>query len=113
MGEELSPQHPGDGLLGEVVVGGPQPPGGDDKIRPGQSQFHRLLKALGVIPHHPLVVEVQPHLRQPTGDGGGVGVDGVAHQQFGANAENLGGLGFLVHKSPPISCGFFFICRYP
>ena len=46
VGNKPAPQHLGDGLLGKVVVGRAQPPGGDDHIRPGEGQLHRLAAAV-------------------------------------------------------------------
>ena len=47
-------------LLGEVVAGGAQAPGGDDDVRPAFCDVHRPAQPLRVVSDHRLVVDVHP-----------------------------------------------------
>ena len=93
----------GDGHLGQVVAGGPQAAGGDEDIRPVAGDVHRLADPLRVVPHHGVIVDVDPQLGQPLGDHLGVGVGDVPQQQLGAHGDEFSGVahGFSTTLSMP------------
>ena len=77
------------GLLGQVIRRGAQAPGGDDDLRPRLGNAQHGLEPLGVVAAHRLEVHVDPQLRQPLGDHGGVGVHRLAQQQFRPHRYDL------------------------
>ena len=77
-------------LLGEIVAGGAEPPGGDDQIGAEAGDVHRLNEPPGVVPHHGVPVYVDAQLREHLGKIPGVGVGGVAQQQLRAHGNDLG-----------------------
>ena len=97
MEDQLLAEIVRDGLLGQIVVGGPQAAGGDDGVHPGKGQDQTLFQPLGVVAHYGLVVQIDSQSRHLLGDVGGVGVDDVAHEQLRADAENLRRMGFVAH----------------
>ena len=107
---ELSAEGLADGLLGQVVVGGAQAPGGDDDVRPAAGDVQGVRQALGVVPHHRVVVDGDPQGAEALGDDLGVQVGDVAQQELGADGDQLRG---VVHRGasfslPPLAAGFFF-----
>ena len=90
--DQLLAKGLGHGHLGQVVTGGPQAPGGDEDVRPAPGDVHRLADPLGVVPHHGVVVDVDPQLGQALGDHLGVGVGDVPQQQLGAHGDEFSGV---------------------
>ena len=89
---QFLPEGLGHRHLGQVVAGGPQAPGGDEDVRPVPGDVHCLADPLGVVPHHGVVVDVDPQLGQALGDHLGIGVGDVAQQQLGAHGDEFGGV---------------------
>ena len=83
----------GQGLLGEIVTGGPQAPGGDDDVGPVLGDVHGGAEPGGIIPHHSVVVDVDANGRETLGDHLGVGIGNIAQQQFCAHGNELSGIG--------------------
>ena len=84
--------HPGggaDGLPGQVVLGGPDAAGDDDRV----GSAHSLGEGGGdppqVVAHHHLVVVVEARLGQAPADLGGVAVDYLAQEQLGPHGQHL------------------------
>ena len=98
---QLFPGSSGNGLLGQVIPGRPQPSGSDQNIAAGQSGFHRFLQPSGIIPHGGAVQHVHPDGGQLPGHNGGIGIHRVAQQQLGTHGEN-----FCIHEQ-----GFLSIIR--
>ena len=69
-----------DGLLGQIVVGGPQAAGGEDDVRPVAGNVQRLPQPLGVVPHHRVPEDVDAQGGQALREHLGVGVGNVAQQ---------------------------------
>ena len=101
-------------VFGQIVAGGAQAAGGDDDVRPPLGHVHRLADPLGVVPHHGVVIDVQPQGAQPLGEGLGVGVGDVAQQKLGAHRQDLHGMRHnkqdLSHPGPRRGC--YDSCRH-
>ena len=91
---EFSPEISGNGLFGQVVVGGAQPPGGDDDVGAGKSEGEAFFEPFRVVAHHRLVVHSNTQIGQFFGKISGVGVDDVAHEDFGSDTEDFRAFGF-------------------
>ena len=81
-----------DGLLGQVVIGGPQAAGGDDDVRPLPGDVQSVFQALGVVAHHRVPEDVDADGGQGLGDVPGIGVDDVAEEQLRAHGDDLSGM---------------------
>ena len=90
--DQLFPKSLGQHVFGQVVAGGAQAAGGDDDVGPLFGDGHGLLGPLGVVPHHGVVVDVQPQLAQTLGQHLGVRVGDVAQQQLGAHGQDFNGV---------------------
>ena len=84
-------QRAGDGLLGQIVVGGPEAPRGNQQVAAREGGVHRLRQTLGVVAHHGVVEDVEAQQGQLLGEEGGVGVSDVAQQDFGSHTQDFGG----------------------
>ena len=80
-------------LFGQVVGGGAKPAGKHQQVAAGAGGAHQLFQPGGVVPHHMLVQHGDAQLGQFPAQKPGVGVDDVAQQKLGANADDLGGHG--------------------
>ncbi|HAY14817.1 MAG TPA: hypothetical protein DCY02_10165 [Armatimonadetes bacterium] len=87
-----APQHLGDGVASEVILGRPEPANGDDHLRPALGQVQGLHQSALVIAHGLPVAMVDAPLGQPLPQGGGVGVHRVAEQQLRTDRDD-----FCVH----------------
>ena len=94
--EEPLAEGLGQSHLGQVVAGRTQTAGGDDDIRTGPGNVHRLADPLRVVPHHGVVKDVDAQLGQALGDHLGVGVCNVAQQQFRADGDEFSGMAHRV-----------------
>ena len=90
--DQLLPKGLADSLLGEVVIGGAQAPGGNENIRPAAGNVQRLLQPPGVIAHNGVPKHVDPQGRQTFGNDLGVGVGDVAQKQFRAHGNDFSGM---------------------
>ncbi len=81
-----------DGLLGEIVIGGPQPAGGDEDVCPGPGQVQGLAQPAGVVAYHRVPVDINAQAGQGLGEDLGVGVGNAAQQQLRAHGKDLGGV---------------------
>ena len=81
-----------DGLLRQVIIGGPQAAGGDDDVRPLPGNVQSLLQPLGVISYHGVPEDIDSHGGKGLGDVSGIGVDDVAEEQLRAHGDQLGGV---------------------
>ena len=86
---ELQPEHPGGRALGDVVDRRAEAAAGDDHVRPRQGQAVGVLEAAGVVAHDGLVMVGDAQGGQPPGDELRIRVEHLAHQEFGAHAEDL------------------------
>ena len=81
-----------DGLLGQIVAGGAEAPGGDEDVRPGPGRLQGLPQPLGIVSHRGVPAHVDAQggelLRQDLG----IGVGDAAQQQLGADSDDLGGV---------------------
>ena len=87
--DEIQPQRRRHGLLGEVVLRGPEAPGEEDHVGPGEGGEHRLRQPLRVVAHHLLTVQVHPQGSQLFGHELGVGVHDLPHEQLRAHANDF------------------------
>ena len=98
----------GDGLAGGVIHGWAKAAGGDDDVGALQGCPHGFGNAPGIIPDRLGAVQVHAQAAQGLRDEAGVGVGGLAEQEFGADGNDLcgwhGWIIFLKFKSA-------FFCR--
>ena len=92
MQHQLLPEGCTDGLLGEIVVGGPLAAGGEEDVRPAAGDVQGLAQALGVVPHHRVPKDVDAQIRETLGDHLGVGVGDVAQQDLRAHGDDFSGV---------------------
>jgi hypothetical protein len=78
-----------DGLSGEIVLGGADPAGDDDRVGTFDGGLEGGCHASEVVAHHLLVVGVEPVLGEGAAEGGGVAVDDLAEEQFGADGHHF------------------------
>ncbi|MPN56978.1 hypothetical protein SDC9_204672 [bioreactor metagenome] len=81
-------------FFGQIVISGSQATGQQYNIAAQKSIFQALPQAAGIIPHHLMVININPQMCQATRNIGGVGIDHIAEQQLGAHTDN-----FRVHLS--------------
>ena len=62
----------------EIILGRPQPPGDEHRVRATQRQTQRVLDALRVVPDGLLEEDIDAERRQLTGDVGGVRIGDLA-----------------------------------
>ena len=89
---QLPAEGGADGLLGEVVIGGPQAAGGDDDVRPCLGDIQGVPEPLGVVPHYGVVVDGDAQGAETLGEDLGVGVGDVAQEQLGADGNEFCGV---------------------
>ncbi len=79
----------GDGLAGDVVLGGPEPAAHDDAVAAGQRRAQGQRDAVVVVAHG--LVEMGRHAvgRQVLAQPGGIGVGDLAQQQLGPDRHDL------------------------
>ena len=78
-----------DDVLGQVVVGGAQAPGGDDEVGPVPGRLHGLPQPGGVVPHHALPIDADAQAPEGGAQLFRVGVHDVPQQELRAHAEDL------------------------
>ena len=78
-----------DDVLGQVVIGGAQAPGGDDEVGPVPGGLHSLPQPGGVVPHHALPIDADAQAPQCGAQLPGVGIHDVPQQELRAHAEDL------------------------
>ena len=80
-------------VLGDIVIGGPQAPGGDEDIGPLPCGGHGLTQVLRLIPRHGVEHRGDTDGGEGPGDLPGIGIGDGAGEQFIAHGDNLGGMG--------------------
>ncbi len=88
--EHLFAEGGGDRFAGEVVVGRAEAAGHDDEVGAVEGALEGVDDAVEVVAHDGLEVEVDAEGGQARGEPGGVGVDDLAEQDFGAYGDDLG-----------------------
>ena len=91
--DQLFSKARGQYIFRQVVAGGAQPPRGDNQVGPGFGQFHRRPQPPGVVPHHGVVIDVDPQGGEPLGEHLCVGIGDVAEEQLGAHGDELRSMG--------------------
>ncbi len=71
---------PADNLLGEIVIGRPQPTHGDDHIRPFPGDVQRRFQPRGVVPHHGVPKHVDAQSGQASRDHLRIGIRNAAQK---------------------------------
>ena len=89
---QLAAKALGQDVFGQVVTGGSQPSGSDDEVGPGPGQLHGGAEPPGIVPHHGVVVDVDPQRGEPLGEHLGVGIGDVAEQQFRTDCNQFRGM---------------------
>ena len=87
--DELHPHDLGDGVAGDVVLGGTEATTQDDRVGPPEGEAERAHHALVVVPHLGLEVTVDPGERELLAHPGRVRVHDLAEQQLGADRDDL------------------------
>ncbi len=80
----------GDRFCGEVVGGGSESARADDQIGAAGGLFEGGLEPIGVVADGGLVVVGDAEVGELLGQVLGVGVEDVAEEEFGANADDFG-----------------------
>ena len=92
----------GDGLPGDVVLGGPEPAAHDDAVAPGEGGAQRQGDAVVVVADGLVEVGGHPVGGQVLAQPGGVGVGNLAQEQLGAHCHDLDSHGAdLTSGRPP------------
>ena len=86
---ERDTHHFGDGLTGDVILGGPQPATKDNGIAAPQGQPNAADNALKIVAHLGLMQRVDSSQRQFLTEPGRVGVHDLAEQKFRANGNDF------------------------
>ena len=71
---------------------GPSPPVVMMNVRPLAGNVHCLADPLRVVPHHGVIVDVDPQLGQSLGDHLGIGVGNVAQEKLRAHGDEFSGV---------------------
>ena len=79
----------GDGVASDVVLGRAEAAGQEHDVRSASGCLDQLDQTLLVVADLVHEVEVDAHRRQTLGHVAGVGVENLAHQNFGADADDF------------------------
>ena len=83
-------QRGGQAFAGDVVLGGPQPAGGDDHVGPGEGEPEGLGDARLVVPHSLVMQDVHADLREALRHPLGVVVADLAEEDLGPHPQDFG-----------------------
>ena len=92
---DLLAEHVGDAVARHVVERRPEATHRDDDVRPAPRAVERLGEAREVVADDGDKLELEPELRQALAEPGRVGVLRLAHEELGADGDDLS-----VHVSP-------------
>ena len=106
--DQLEAQGRRHGLLGEVVLRGPEAAGEQHHVGSIEGRQHRLREPLRIVAHHLLAVQVHPQGGQLLGHELGVGVHDLPHEELGAHTDD-----FRDHSITPVGSGFCSCTRSP
>ena len=94
--DEADPHGLGDGVAGDVVLGGAEPAAQDDRIGPPEGEAKGAHHALVVVPHLGLEVAVDAGERELPAHPRRVRIHDLSEQQLGADRDDL-----ATHASSP------------
>lgn len=95
----------GDGVAGEVVLGGAESADGEDDVGAGEGEAEGFDGAGEVIADGLAVQVVDADFGEESADGGGVGIDGLAEEELGADGDDLGLHSFILAESSGVVFG--------
>ena len=78
-------EYLGHRFLGQIIGRRAQTAGGDEDVGAAFGGFQRRTQAVGVIPYHRLPIDIKAVFVESLCNHLGIGVDDLAHEQFGAN----------------------------
>lgn len=86
----------GDAFAGEVVLGGAESADGEDDVGAGEGETEGFGETGEVVADGLAAVVVDAEVGEEASGGGGVGIDGLPEEEFGADRDNLGLHGFIL-----------------
>ena len=88
VGHQFAAEHSGQGLFGDVVLGGAEPPGDDDDVGIPQGAFHAPDDLCAVVADRNFLVYDDAGGVEVLGDGYGVRIHDLADEDFIADGDD-------------------------
>ena len=106
VGHQFAAEHSGQGLFGDVVLGGSEPPGDDDDVGISQGAFHAPDDLCAVVADRNLFVYDDAGGVEVLGDGYGVRIHDLADEDFIADGDDCRFHGRMVTDFPQVPAAF-------